>query len=67
MEVETPQMDALASRYRVSARTIYRWHKARVNIGDPVEVAQHLARIPHPSPAALEAVTAELENELSKP
>jgi hypothetical protein len=59
-----PDLEALADRYSVAARTIRRWHNAGVNLSDPCAVALHLAGQKSPAPAAVAAVRKILSAEL---
>ena len=56
---------AAAEFYRVCHRTVQRWRSAGVDVGDPVEVAQHLAQQRNPADAPLSAVIDALDEELS--
>jgi hypothetical protein len=66
MPKPTPPFEALAARYRISARTLRRMHARGVDIGDAAAVAAELAMARQASPAALDAVAGELESELSR-
>jgi hypothetical protein len=65
MPKHRPPFEALAKRYRISARTLRRLHERGVNIEDAAAVAAALAMARQAAPAALEAVAGALEHELS--
>lgn len=54
------EVQAAATAFRVSVRTIFRWVKAGVNIDDPQAVARHLASMATPSPNAVDAAIEQL-------
>ena len=54
------EVQAAATAFRVSVRTIFRWVSAGVNIADPQAVASHLLRLKRPSTAAMTAALEKL-------
>jgi hypothetical protein len=58
------EVQAAATAFRVSKRTIFRWVKAGVNIADPQAVARHLASMATPSPNAVEAAIEKLRTRI---
>jgi transposase-like protein len=56
-----PDYEAVARRYDVTTRTVRRWVADGVNVGDPLAVAEHLARSKNPSRRAVIACIRELE------
>ena len=54
------EVQAATAAFRVSARTVYRWVRAGVDIRCPEAVARHLASMASPSPKALDAIIEQL-------
>jgi hypothetical protein len=54
-----------ADRFHVTPRTISRWRAQGVDPSDAVQVAEHLMKLRHPSPAAMRAVRNLLAAELT--
>lgn len=64
MEGEQTKIDIAerAKFFRVSERTVYRWIRDNVDVGDPRAVGFHLLEQRAPSPEAIEAILESLEN-----
>jgi len=65
MSIVSTSAKAHSEIYNVSPRTISRWRAAGVDTGDAVQVAEHLMKLRHPSPAAMRAVRNLLAAELT--
>jgi hypothetical protein len=60
-ELPSPDLDALAIRWRCSSRTVRRMHAAGVDTEDPVDVGAYLAAVRAPSEEMITAVLDELQ------
>jgi hypothetical protein len=60
-----PDLQALATQYGVSSRTVRRWHRSGADVADPASVASHLITLRRASPAALESCKNLLQSELN--
>jgi hypothetical protein len=67
LSIVAPDFQALAARYGATERSVRRWDRLGVDVADALDVARHLVGIQHPTPAALEAATEILTDELSNP
>lgn len=56
MSQAAPNFNALANRYQVSARSIYRWHSAGINVANEIELSAYLCSLANPSTEALLAL-----------
>lgn len=65
MSKHRPPFEALAARYAISSRTLRRMHARGVDIEDAAAVAADLAIARQAAPATLEALSRELEAEIS--
>ena len=54
------EVQAAATAFRVSVRTVYRWVAAGVNIRCPEAVADHIVKLRAPSTAAMTAALEKL-------
>jgi hypothetical protein len=65
MSIVSASAKAHSKVYQVTPRTISRWRAQGVDPSDPVQVAEHLMKLRHPSPAAMRAVRNLLAAELT--
>ena len=60
-ELPSPDLEALAARWRCSSKTVRRMHAAGVDTQDPVDVGAYLAAVRAPSEEMISAVLDELQ------
>jgi hypothetical protein len=59
---EKIDFEALGERWRVSSRTVRRWHKRGIDVHDPIAILETLAiEMQRPKIEAIEAVLDELQ------
>jgi hypothetical protein len=55
------EADALAEKYQVCRRTVYRWHAAGVDVQNTLSVAERISNSHCPKPATVRALLHLLE------
>jgi hypothetical protein len=62
-ELPSPDLEALAARWRCSSKTVRRMHAAGVDTQDPVDVGAYLAAVRAPADDMISAVLDELSTD----
>jgi hypothetical protein len=62
-ELPSPDLEALAARWRCSSKTVRRMHDLGVDVLDPVAVGIYLASVRSPAEPMLDAVLDELHGD----